>query len=120
MKATTLFTSRHGRLFISLSCITSVLSKGPNLHEFLSVCINFVLCKLGFNFCTGPLHLPLHLLYNLNLTLDNISLYSNFLLFGDFNIDVSDKNCLYCQLFSVIDLFSFPTGPTRITTLSID
>ncbi len=118
--------NRHGggiAIYISELFSFSIISKGPNSLEFLSVCVNLVSSNVGLSLLYRPPSSPVSFFDNLYSALDNldIPLYSNFLLFGDFNIDISAKNPLYHHLCSVIDQFSLtisPTGPTRITSLS--
>ena len=48
----------------------------------------------------------------------NIPMYSNYLLFGDLNIDISTNNSLHTQLCLITDQFSLTAIPTEHTRMT--
>ena len=123
--------NRHGGgilIYIRDSLSFSLVLSGPNNLEFLCVTIHSVSqSQLHANsFCLGVLYNPpdnvCYVLSTLTSVLQTLppSMFSNFLLLGDFNVNYFDtSSTAFCQLdnlLSSFNLFQVVQEPTRIAT----
>ena len=118
--------NRHGggvAIYILDMFPFSVIAIGPNSLKFISISINHPSTKIGLAVLYRPPSSSCSFFDSLFSTFEalNIPMYSNYLLFGDLNTDISTNNSLHTQLCSVTDQFSLtiiPTGHTRVTDSS--
>ena len=101
---------RHYTIYIHNNLTTELITKGAYSLEFLAVSVSNGISKY---FCISlfyrPPSSPVHVMDSLFTTLEtlNISSFSNFVLIGDFNINLHNPSCfLYPKLSNILQSFS--------------
>ena len=119
---------RHGggvAIYVANHLPYITLVRGPYSLEFLCISVKYNVSKT-FIICVfyRPPSSPVSLFDTFSLVLEElcIPMYSTFLIFGDFNVDVSTPNYLCKYLHNVIHQHALsitPTGYTRVTDTSM-